>query len=90
MMGIITTLASDYWFLVLVLCMTALWWAVRSLCDLNWQAVIVRDIEALLDRDGLVRVNLSERQIRYLGEWGFDVSPIAPSDNGLWYSEVTR
>jgi hypothetical protein len=71
-------------------CLAVLWWVVRSLCDLQWQAVIARDIEALLDRHDQIRVNLSERQIRYLGQWGYDVSPLEAADDGLWYSEVRR
>ena len=90
MTAIITTFASDYWFLLLLICLAALWWAVRGLRDIGWQTVIVQDIEALLERHDQIRVNLSERQIKYLGQWGYLVSPIEPADDGLWYSEVRR
>jgi hypothetical protein len=88
--AIIATFASDYWFLVLVACIAVLWWAVRGLRAIGWQAVIAQDIQALLDRDGIVRVNLSQRQITYLDQWGFTIDVLEPADDGLWYSEVTQ
>lgn len=76
--------------ITLLFCVAVLWWAVRGLRDIGWQAAIAQDMHALLDQQASVCVYLSERQIVYLRRWDFVVEQIEPAAGGLWYSEVTR
>lgn len=83
-------LLVTYYPLSLLGCGVLIWLCLRGVAAIREQSTIAHEMHTLIERDGSVTVELSERQIRYLQRWGFEIGLIEPRDGGLWLSEVTQ